>query len=218
MRYSRFFWILSTLLFIVEFSFAQDPTRFASEIAKIQTRFPADQYQGSVVFTGSSSIRLWQDLATDFPNHRLVNSGFGGSHASDLLHYLNEAVLVYSPSKVFIYEGDNDISSKKSIPAILATFKGIVSEIHERFPDTEVVLISPKPSIARWNLVSEYEALNAAMKQYAKSTKGVSFANVWKPMLGKDGKPLPDIFIEDNLHMNRKGYEIWAKVIGKFMK
>ena len=35
--------------------------------------------QGGVLFTGSSSIRLWKTLAEDFPGVALANRGFGGS-------------------------------------------------------------------------------------------------------------------------------------------
>jgi lysophospholipase L1-like esterase len=218
MKHHSLFLLLLLLFFSTTSVLAQDPTRFASQIEQIREQYPAEENQGVVVFTGSSSIRLWQDLSLDFPTHRLVNTGFGGSQASDLLHYLQEAVLAYSPSKVFIYEGDNDISAKKGTEEIMGTLQEIVDRIHGRFPGTEVVLISAKPSIARWNLASSYKDLNAGMKRYAKTTKGVSYADVWKPMLNKDGKPLPGIFVEDNLHMNRAGYEIWAGVIGKFMK
>ncbi|EON74722.1 hypothetical protein ADIS_4833 [Lunatimonas lonarensis] len=208
---------LSFAFLVFSVSFAQDPTRFEEEVGRVQAQYPSDQHRGSVVFTGSSSVRLWKDLATDFPNHSVVNTGFGGSHATDLLHYLDELVLDYQPKKVFIYEGDNDISGKKTTGEIMQTMDQIVRAIHAALPNTEVVFISAKPSISRWNLANQYKELNTAMKRYARSTKGVGFADVWKPMLGKNGQPMPDIFIEDNLHMNRKGYEIWAKVIGKHM-
>lgn len=197
---------------------AQDPLRFTEEVKRIQEKNPAENHQGAVVFTGSSSIRMWEDLTEDFPNRHIVNTGFGGSHATDLIYFIDELVLNYAPSQVFIYEGDNDIAGKKTTAEILQVMDQIVTRIQNEFPNTEVVLISAKPSISRWNLASEYESLNKALKDYAKSKKNVGFADVWKPMLGKDGKPLADIFIQDNLHMNRKGYDIWKKVIAKHIK
>jgi len=196
---------------------AQDPTRFESQVKEIGEKYPTEEYQGSVVFTGSSSIRMWADLATDFPNHRVVNAGFGGSQAVDLLHYVDELILAYSPKYVFIYEGDNDISAGKDKEVIMETLNLIVTEIKLELPETEVILIGAKPSISRWELVDKYKDLNTEMAKYGAVTDGVQYADVWTGMLGSDKKPLPDIFIADNLHMNRKGYEIWAKKIGKFL-
>ena len=196
---------------------AQDPTRFAAQVKEIGEIYPAAKYQGSVVFTGSSSVRMWKDLATDFPNHKVVNAGFGGSQAVDLLHYVYELILTYRPSHVFIYEGDNDISAGKSTEMIMETLNLIVSAIRLELPETEIILISAKPSVSRWEMADKYVVLNTAMEKYSAVTGRVQYADVWTGMLGQDKRPQPDIFLEDNLHMKRKGYEIWAKEIGKFL-
>ncbi|HSI77061.1 MAG TPA: GDSL-type esterase/lipase family protein [Lunatimonas sp.] len=205
------------LFLIVGQVWAQNPTRFESQVKEIREIYPAEDYQGSVVFTGSSSIRMWADLATDFPNHKVVNAGFGGSQAVDLLHYVDELILAYRPKQVFIYEGDNDISAGKDTEVIMETLNLIVSEIKLELPETEIILIGAKPSISRWELADKYTDLNTEMVKYSAVTERVQYADVWTGMLGPDKKPLPDIFLEDNLHMKRKGYEIWAKVIGKFL-
>jgi len=196
---------------------AQDPTRFESQVKEIIEKYPAEDYQQSAVFTGSSSIRMWADLASDFPNHKVVNAGFGGSQAVDLLHYVDELVLAYRPKYVFIYEGDNDISAGKSTEVIMETLNLIVTAIKLELPETEVILIGAKPSISRWDMADKYKNLNTEMQKYSAVTQGVQYADVWTGMLGRNKKPLPDIFVADNLHMNRKGYEIWAKEIGKFL-
>jgi lysophospholipase L1-like esterase len=43
----------------------------------------------------------------------------------------------------------------------------------------------------------------------------VTFIDVATPMLGADGRPLTSIFVEDMLHMNDKGYDIWRDVVRK---
>jgi lysophospholipase L1-like esterase len=205
------------LFFIMGQVWAQDPTRFESQVKEIGEKYPAEEYQESVVFTGSSSIRMWADLATDFPKHKVVNAGFGGSQAVDLLHNLDELVLAYRPTYVFIYEGDNDISAGKDTEVIMETLNLIVSKIKLELPETEIVLIAAKPSISRWEMADKYKDLNTEMAKYSTVTEQVQYADVWTGMLGADKQPLPDIFLEDNLHMKRKGYEIWAKEIGKFL-
>ena len=191
---------------------APDATRFAKAINRIN-RIQFEDYRDRIVFTGSSSVRFWLDLQEYYPNYQLINTGFGGSQMSDLLHYLDETVLRFAPSQVFIYEGDNDVSAKRPTAAIMKNTRKVVEGIHATFPDCEVVLISPKPSIARWNLKPQYDAINQAMKNYATQNDKISFANVWDIMLDDQGEVLKDIFIEDGLHMNKAGYDLWDKVI-----
>ncbi|HCZ34765.1 MAG TPA: G-D-S-L family lipolytic protein, partial [Cytophagales bacterium] len=53
--------------------------------------------------------------------------------------------------------------------------------------------------------------------QFTKSRKRVYFADVWSPMLDATGNLLPGLFLEDDLHMNEKGYVIWTKVLNQFL-
>lgn len=210
---------LFLLCFLIGFlSFAQDPPRFANEVDAIQKRYDTlwDASRETIVFTGSSSIRIWNDLELRFPGQQIVNSGFGGSQASDLAAYLDKLVLRFKPKKVFIYEGDNDISEEKAPKEIMATTQGIIDRIRETNPETRIVLIAAKPSIARWNLKRNYKRLNRKFKRLSKKDALVEYADVWKPMLSKR-KVKKDIFIQDGLHMNAKGYQLWYEVIKNFM-
>lgn len=214
----------SSILFILLLGytstlFAQDPTRFQSEIDELKAKqFQIDDSKEIVVFTGSSSIRMWRDVQTFYSDINAINTGFGGSHMSDLLFYLDELVLKHKPQKVFIYEGDNDVSDSKKSVNILITTTQVVNRIKESLPEAEILLISPKPSISRWQLKENYEQLNGMLEKYSSTTEGVTFIDVWNPMLNEQGTPLSDIFLEDNLHMNSKGYEIWGRVIGEYLK
>lgn len=205
-------------LFLSSSLFAQDPTRFQSEIDVIQGKqFKIDSSKEVVVFTGSSSIRMWRDVQDYYPHINAINTGFGGSHMSDLLHYLDVLVLKHKPDKVFIYEGDNDIADSKKNTDILDTTIQVVSKILETYPDVEIYLISPKPSISRWSFKEQYEELNAMLDEYSSTNKSITYIDVWNPMLNDEGVPLPDIFVEDNLHMNEKGYKIWGDIIKAYL-
>ena len=189
-----------------------DPARFAPEIEKInKIRF--DNSTDRIVFTGSSSIRFWLDVQERYPTHQIIQTGFGGSEMSDLLYYLDETVLRFQPSQVFIYEGDNDVSAKRSTATIMENTKQVVQRIQKKLPDCEIVLISAKPSIARWSLKPQYDDVNQAFKAYASEEAKVSYANVWDIMLDEKGAVRKDIFIEDGLHMNKAGYDLWDKII-----
>ncbi len=198
---------------------AQDPVRFKEQVEEIHKKYDTllDPSKETIVFTGSSSIRIWHDLQNRFPEHQIVNSGFGGSHASDLLFYLDDLILRYKPKKVFIYEGDNDIKAKKKPNGIIETTQQIIDGIRKNDPSTEIVLIAAKPSIARWKLKRKYKRLNRKFKKLAQEDGLLEYADVWKPMLDSR-KVKQDIFIEDGLHMNAKGYEIWFGVMKEYLQ
>jgi lysophospholipase L1-like esterase len=169
-----------------------------------------------ILFTGSSSIRLWNDIQGYFPDRLIINTGFGGSHMSDLQFFLDELVLRYKPDQVFIYEGDNDMASGKRPGKVLRQTKKIVEEIMTELPGVQVAFISPKPSLARWEIKKRYEKLNKLLRNYAMDTDQVAFIDVWSLMLDEAGEPIKEIFLEDGLHMNRSGYNRWATEIRKF--
>lgn len=211
--------ILFALLLVSFAGHSQNPEPFKNEVEDIQKKYDTvwDASRPTIVFTGSSSIRLWNDLQERFPDHQVLNTGFGGSQFSDLALYLDDLILDYAPTKVFIYEGDNDIFAKKRPKEILEISEKVIQTLRERNPNMEIVLISPKPSISRWKLRGKYRRLNRKLDKLASKTEGVEFVDVWYPMLDKR-KVKQDIFIEDGLHMNAKGYDIWYDVIKDYVE
>jgi len=198
-------------------SLCQAQSKFQKEVDGITTKNDSlwDSSKETIVFTGSSSIRLWNDLQERFPNHQILNSGFGGSETSDLLFHLDNLVLKYQPTKIFIYEGDNDIAAKKRPKEIIATSEEVIDRIHGVLPQAEVILISAKPSLARWKLKNRYKRLNRRFLRLSKRNTKVYFADVWSIML--NGRRVRnDIFVNDGLHMNEKGYALWYEKIKSF--
>lgn len=206
------------LVFLVQFSFAQD-IPFQEEVERRSKEIDdAGWKKGSVVFTGSSSVRMWKNLQEQFPDVAIINSAFGGSRADQLLMHLDKSILRFEPSKVFIYEGDNDINSGQDISDIMKNLDALVTKIQAKYPNTIVNLIAAKPSPSRWDKKVSYVALNDLIRQYATTHDKVNIVNVWDIMLDDTGKPRADIFIEDNLHMNEKGYALWKEIFTPFME
>lgn len=205
-------------LFFLQIGLAQRSQFFEKEVQDIQKKYETlwDATKETIVFTGSSSVRLWKDLEQTYTDKQIVNSGFGGSKAYNLLDYLDELVLQYNPKKVFIYEGDNDISDRLKLKRIIKDMNTIIAQILKKDASTEIILISPKPSISRWKLKGKYKRLNKKLRKLSDMNSKLFFANVWDIML--DGKKLKkDLFIEDGLHMNQKGYDLWHEVIANFI-
>lgn len=210
--------LLAGLLFTGLSSFAQNPERFKDEIGKFSKEETASDTKNLNLFTGSSSIRVWNDIGERFPEHNILNRGFGGSHMSDLLYYADELIFKYQPDQIFIYEGDNDIAAGKAPEAILATADSLLQKIRSQLPRrVKVYFISAKPSVARWNLRDQYITFNKQLKAWTEEQKNVGYIDVWNPMMAADGEVMKDIFVKDNLHMNSKGYDIWARVMAGYL-
>ncbi len=215
---SKFFLIIILLSSFIS-SNAQDPNRFNEQVDRLYNReYNFNSDKKLVLFTGSSSIVMWKDVADCFPEYNIINNGFGGSHFSDLLYFYDKVVTKYTPDILFIYEGDNDVAGDKKTKEIYRDFKTLANKLKTDLPDTKVVFISPKPSIARWNLKKNYDKINKKISRYcSKNNDNFEFADVWPIMLDENGMVFQDIFIEDGLHMNKKGYDLWEKVISEYL-
>ena len=203
-------------LHVVLLSVAQG--KFDGEIAEI-LRTPRKNNSDVVLFTGSSSIRMWKNLGSTFPKYNIVNAGFGGSQTSDLLYYADTLLTAFKPTTIFIYEGDNDLSSGKSPDQVLSTTDSLMRLIRMRLgPAAKVYFMSPKPSIARWNLKEKYLTYNDKLREWVNRQKNVKYIDCWSPLLDKEGVVRQDIFLEDGLHMNEKGYALWTAEVRKVLK
>jgi lysophospholipase L1-like esterase len=173
---------------------------------------------GGVLFVGSSSIRLWDNLESDFDDARVVKRGFGGSRLSDCVRHLDRLVINYRPRLVMLYAGDNDLAEGGMPQTILDRFKEFTQGVHRRLPDTRVAFISIKPSPARRALISRARAANQLVREYADAHPGVEYIDVFTPMLGADGSPRRDLFRTDDLHLNEAGYALWRSLIRPFVR
>lgn len=168
--------------------------------------------KGGVVFYGSSSFRRW-DLEKSFPGMGLINRGFGGSQMADAVRYLDRAVLPLEPRAIFVYEGDNDIASGKSPETVVADYRAFVAKARAALPSVRIVFVSIKPSLRRWELIGKMREANAQIRAIAEGDDLLEYIDAAAPLLGEDGKPRADLFVEDGLHLNDAGYAVWADLM-----
>lgn len=199
---------------------AAPPTaaQFAGEIAAFDSAnraSPPDS--GSIVFTGSSSIRLWETLASDFPGMHVLNRGFGGSTLPDVVYYAPRAVLPARPSTIVLYAGDNDIAAGRSPLQVLEDYRAFVRTVRQALPGVRILYISIKPSPSRWQLVDRIREANARIAVEISRDTLARFVNVYDPMMGPNGYPRPELFRDDSLHMTAAGYAIWRERVGRLL-
>lgn len=167
--------------------------------------------ENGILMTGSSSIRMWTSMEDDFSEFPVLNRGFGGSTIPDVLHFAGKYIFQHEPQIIVFYCGENDISEGASPETVFASFKTFVKIIETRLPETKLVYISMKPSITRWNLWAQYQAGEKLIKDFVDENSKIEYMDASFSMLDENGEVKKDIFIEDGLHMNAKGYEGWTK-------
>lgn len=214
---------LLTIVFIFivsSFSIANAQAPFEDEIQHFKDTDKINPPpQHAILFIGSSSFRKWTDVQSYFPSHAIINRGFGGSTLPDVIHYANDIIFPYNPKQIVIYCGDNDLASSDTItPQIVFNrFKELFFIIRNKMPQVNIVYVSIKPSPSREALMPKMEAANNMINIFLSNQPNTSFADVYHKMLTSAGTPIKEIFTEDNLHMNAKGYAIWQKVIEPYL-
>jgi lysophospholipase L1-like esterase len=168
---------------------------------------------GGIVFAGSSSIRLWKTLAGDFAGLPVLNRGFGGSQIREVTAFADRMVIPYRPRLIVFYCGSNDVVSGRAVPDVVGDLQAFVRKIHAALPQTRLIYISIAPNPARWHLEDAWLDLNERIRAYTRTDGRLSFVDIWGEMLGASGEPRPELFVDDQLHMNERGYAIWARVL-----
>jgi lysophospholipase L1-like esterase len=173
-----------------------------------------------ILFAGSSSFRKWTHVQEAFPSHPIINRGFGGSTLPDLIYYANDILFPYEARQIVIYCGENDIASSDTVTAeiMLLRVKQLFALIRSRQPKTEIDFVSIKPSPSRIQFRKTVEKANQLIQAFIATQPHSKYINVFDAMLNQDGSIREDIFLEDRLHMNEKGYAIWTKIIGPYLK
>ena len=195
-----------------------NPEKWEKDISKFEAAAKVSPPpKNGLLFVGSSSIRMW-DLKSSFPDHPTINHGFGGSELDDSLHFADRIIIPHAPKTIFLYAGDNDINGGKSAERVIADYQKFITKIHSALPKTTIVFLPIKPSTNRWGKWPEMKKANLAIEALSQKNDLLVYLDLATPMLRKGGKPIPDLFLKDGLHLNEKGYQIWNKIVKDWLK
>ena len=171
--------------------------------------------KGKILFTGSSSIRFWNSLEEDMKPLKVLNRGFGGAQISHVIHHFEDIVKPYNPKAIVFFCGTNDLTALKTPDETVHDLKKFLSLVRNEFGNIKVYIIGIKPSVDRLYLEKEERIFNSSINLLASEDIYIEYINVWDSMLNPDGTRMPELYIEDGLHMNQKGYEIWTRLVRK---
>lgn len=196
-----------------------DPAYWKSEIdALTQSDAAHPPPKHGIVFLGSSSIRFWTTLQQDFPGLPVVRRGFGGSELADSVFYFDRIVGAYEPNIVVLYAGENDIHAGVSPEKVAADFNEFRLKLHTALPKCRLIYIALKPSPSRWAEHEKAQRANAMIADACAHDPLLTFLDIYPAMLGPDGKPRPELFRDDMLHMKPAGYAIWVHLLTPLLK
>ena len=171
-----------------------------------------------VVFTGSSSIRMWESLEVDMDtfSQQMVNRGFGGSILPEVNYYFDQLVSPHHAEVVVLYCGENDIVDGYQAEDVLASFRTFLRLLLTKTPDSKVIYLSMKPSPSRWSLWPEFEHGNQLIAEFIRKLDNpdIQYLDISKLMLNEAlNYPEAALFLSDSLHMSKLGYSIWKEVL-----
>ncbi|MBB5040186.1 GDSL-type esterase/lipase family protein [Prosthecobacter dejongeii] len=192
-----------------------DPQRFAKEITAFAEK-PADK--GGIVFTGSSSIRLWKTLQKDFPGLPVLNRGFGGSVANDLIVHFDTVVARHEPKLVVTYTGSNDINAKLTPQEALADYTRFLDLVHTRLPQTRVIVTSVKIGEKRLAQMPQVHELNRLLQAWIQGKDWVRYVDTTSYLADEKGHPIRKYYVKDLLHLSPEGYAMWTKLLTPVLK
>ncbi len=189
------------------FWYHEDLERLEKEITNLA-------YDPKLVFYGSSSVRLWNELTTVFKEYKPVNLGFGGSTLAACTWFFERVFEnIKKPEAIVIYAGDNDLGDGRHPEEVVLFFESLLSKIRKKYGDIPCSFVSIKPSINRWHLSGSIRYANSNIKELTLKDANFHFVNIYDDMLDEDGYPKEEYFVEDGLHLSKKGYNMWLEKI-----
>ena len=192
---------------------------YETEVRDLERRMKVEAQPGSpVVFYGSSSIKLWSTLSHDLDTDRIVNLGFGGSTLDACVRFFDRLVLPIRPASLVVYAGDNDLGDGRTPQEVTGCFMALSRRVQRDLRQVPFGFISIKPSPYRIELLDVIARTNAAIRSEMAGHPHSFYIDVFTPMLGLDGQPRPELFIEDGLHLSRAGYQLWAGILWQYRR
>jgi lysophospholipase L1-like esterase len=217
-RYILLFFLLP---YFVQVS-AQRISPFESEIQHFDSLDNSVLYPNdAILFTGSSSIRLWKTLAEDMAPHPVIQRGFGGSKMTDVLHYADRILKNHQCNSVVVFVANDIIGasdgSDKRPEEVAGLFEDFVNIVRYKKGDIPIFLIAITPTASRWKVWPQIRKVNLLLARLADRSQNVVFIPTEDLFLGEDGLPMSDLFIADQLHLSARGYALWTKRLRAYL-
>jgi lysophospholipase L1-like esterase len=187
-----------------------------NDIKEFEQLDKQEQYsKDAILFAGSSSIRLWTTLETDMVPYKVIQRGYGGAKLSDFAVYADRIISPHPCQAIVLFVANDITGSKndKSPREVVSLFRYTLKTIRKSHPDTPVFWIAITPTPSRWSVWDKICQANSGISKICESNSNTFFIRTDFAFLNEKGEPGTELFVEDKLHLNRKGYEIWTTLV-----
>jgi hypothetical protein len=223
-RHKLFFVVLCCIYFVLACSpitkYKSDPSvlGWEKDIREFEKRDSLETYSSNaILFTGSSSIRLWSTISKDMAPYEVTHRGYGGAKFSDYVYYAKRIIYPHKFKAMVLFIA-NDITGSdqdKTPEQVVALCRYVVKTVHQKYPSAPVFWIEVTPTPSRWKVWSKIKEENRLMKEMSKKTSNFYVIETTASYLNEKGEPRKELFRDDQLHMNKDGYAIWTEIIKK---
>jgi len=189
---------------------------WSGEIADLESKDKTETHpDDSILFVGSSSIRLWSDMATDMAPYHAIQRGYGGARWTDVAIFTERLVTPHKfRAVVFFVANDIQGAPNDCTPLEVAgLFAHVLAEVRKHDASAAVFYIAVTPTESRFQVWPKTKAANRAVRALCERTKNTYFIGTESLFLNSGGKPRPELFQADKLHLSRDGYLLWATAI-----
>ena len=197
--------------------YASEAQQWEPDIQRFEALDRTETYpDSSLLFIGSSSIRLWETMDRDLAPYPVIRRGYGGAKLSDVAWYAERLIYPHQFRALVFFIGGNDVwgtPEDKSPAEFRRLTQYLVDTVRKRYPEAPLFFIEVTPIPSRWHLQPQVAAGNAAIEAVCEEEPDVHFIETYDAFIGPDGRPRSELFRDDDLHLNRQGYEVWARAI-----
>ena len=177
----------------------------------------------AVLFYGSSSFRRWETMAEDMAPWVAINRGYGGARLSDAGHYAERVIgprlgpdNPRRPRALVLFLA-NDIAGNQALDVepgeVLARFRRLHDFVRGRDATLPIFWVEVTANSSRQRVWPQVREATRLIRERIEGSPGTHFIATAGAFLGPDNRPRDEWFVEDRLHLNEAGYDVWAALI-----
>jgi cephalosporin-C deacetylase-like acetyl esterase/lysophospholipase L1-like esterase len=201
-----------------------------SMIAHAQLLEKAKKDRIDIYFEGDSITRRWgatdpqyKDLLLNWKQNffgwNAANFGWGGDTAQNILWRLNNGELDnVNPKIIVLLAGTNNLdkmppdNADQKVADITRGIKAILEICQRKAPGATIVLMgitARNDSVAVMPIINR---INDNLLKFADGKK-IRYLNINDKLADRDGKLFPGMTIPDHIHLDIRGYRVWADAL-----
>ncbi len=183
-----------------------------------------------IVMIGASIIHYWagEPVATQarapeswklaFGDQTVANLGFGGDRTENVLWRIDHGELDgIAPRQAIVLIGTNNLTSGDSVSDTVAGIEMICLRIHEKLPQTKLLVLGLLPCIALREKAAEVDRVNFQLETRLHPQGWIRVLDLGNKFRNPDGS-INDKLFSDGLHPNKDGYAILGENLKSFME